>query len=174
MVTVITNLGDEPLVATEKSPLVISQTATGGPRSDPLIRAGPGKADEPETFPAGNSASALPSAELQIRRARSNRTARSASTIARQGEIDVHRRPDEVTVEGAGGQRSPVVQDAVASAKAQRPSASNASNWRPKRKAATTDLSAAPHPFALTDTLELNQILKTSGNGNQSREHRRW
>ncbi len=154
VVTVLTNVGDEPLVATEKSPLVISETL---PPDFPATAGGLGA--RAETGAEGSTLCTGLSCKF-------------VGTIQPYGSINLVVRANakstftggqtEVTVEGAGVATQPVVQMLSASEGAT-PFGVERFELAAETESGTTDLSAGGHPFALTDTFELNQVPKSAG-----------
>jgi hypothetical protein len=154
VVTVLTNVGDEPLVATETSPLVIKETLPPG-----LEATHEGLGGRSETGAEGPTLCAGLSCKF-------------VGTIQPYGSINLVVRADtkstftggqtEVTVEGAGVATQPIVQMLSVSEGAT-PFGVERFELTAETESGTADLSAGGHPFALTDTFELNQVPKSSG-----------
>ena len=160
MVTVITNMGDERIVASEKDPVLITEKMPEG------VKAFEPEPRHPETSVGGpgvGSCEKLPALKCKF-----------VGTVEPYASISVitHIRPSatfsggesEVRVEGAGVVAQPVVQK-ISGGEAETPFGVERFELQAEEENGVPSQTAGVHPFALTTTLELNQIAKNSGFG---------
>jgi hypothetical protein len=159
IVTVIANLGDEPIVATEQNPVVIT-----------------------DALPAGVAASSAMSGETSVGVSGATPTCEKLpvlkckfiGTVQPYGTIDLFIKvqpgagfaggTNEVRVEGAGVVTQPTVQQ-IPGAESETPFGVERFELGAEEESGGANVTAGSHPFALTTTLQLNQILAKTVKG---------
>jgi hypothetical protein len=155
---VITNLGDEPVVAGTTTPLVISDRLPAGVIASAALKGGlmKGARNEPETPRNELVCKPLPALSCSF-----SGTLEPYSGVVAQIQVESKEFAggiNEVSVEG-GNVATQTVPDRIASSTSPVPFGVERFEVVPEEENGQPDNQAGTHPFALTTTLELNQIV---------------